>query len=94
MDGEEARVASHEPDDAEASREGARFDDGDVDRALRLGDGRVEAEAPVDERDVVVDRLRDAPGREKGDVFSPFEARISVSFHSFRLIFGREIISR
>ena len=37
---------------------------------------------------------RDEPGREKGDFFSPFEARISVSFHSFRLIFGREIISR
>ena len=34
------------------------------------------------------------PGWEKGDFFSPFEARISVSFHSFRLIFGRETISR
>ena len=33
-------------------------------------------------------------GWEKGDFFSPFEARISVSFHSFRLIFGRELISR
>ena len=37
---------------------------------------------------------RSRPGSEKGDFFSPFEARISVSFHSFRLIFGREIISR
>ena len=35
-----------------------------------------------------------APGWETGDSFSPFEARSSVSFHSFRLIFGREIIDR
>ena len=41
-----------------------------------------------------IENQRSYPGSEKGDFFSPFEARISVSFHSFRLIFGRELISR
>ena len=45
-------------------------------------------------RGVRRDDLEIVPGREKGDFFSPFEARISVSFHSFRLIFVRKIISR
>ena len=35
-----------------------------------------------------------AKDRVTGNFPSPFEARISVSFHSFRLILGREIISR
>ena len=37
-------------------------------------------------------RLR--PGQEKGAKFPTLEARISVDFHSFWLIFGRVIISR
>ena len=34
------------------------------------------------------------PGQEKGEKFPTLEARISVDFHSFRLILGRAIISR
>ena len=33
------------------------------------------------------------PGQHKGAKFSTFKAHISASFHSFRLIFGRVIIS-
>ena len=41
-----------------------------------------------------MDGLRRDQGGKRVIFFSPFEARISVSFHSFRLIFGRELISR
>ena len=50
--------------------------------------------ADVESKDRIVAAVSRYAGWEKGDFFSPFEACISVSFHSFRLIFGREISSR
>ena len=51
--------------------------------AVHLPTGDVHAHAPVARR----------PGQEKSAKFPTFEAHISVVFHSFRLIFGRAIIS-
>ena len=62
-----------------------------------LDEGRgvgVDAE-PVRRDDVVRARgERREPGQEKSAKFPTLEAHISVVFHSFRLIFGRAIISR
>ena len=41
-----------------------------------------------------LDELPRPPGQEKGEKFPTLEARISIVFHSFWLIFGRAIISR
>ena len=41
-----------------------------------------------------VDAARLSAGQEKGAKFPTSKARISVDFHSFRLIFGRVSISR
>jgi len=57
-----------------------------VDRAAAL------AAADVGKRGVQL--LASAPAREKGATFPTLKAPISVVFHSFRLIFGRAIISR
>ena len=43
--------------------------------------------------DVRKNQIVARPGQHKGAKFSTFKAHISVSFHSFRLIFGRVIIS-
>ena len=58
---------------------------GDVGRAVeKLGDDHYWAEMAL---------AASASGWEKGDFFSPFEARISASFHSFRLIWTRDHLS-
>jgi len=44
--------------------------------------------------DRVADRRELGPGREKSAKFPTLEAPSSVAFHSFRLMFGRAIISR
>ena len=72
-------------EDSKGEERGTRPDADEVGESSPAGSPRVLEEVIVG----VVE-----PGWEKGDFFSPFEARISVSFHSFRLIFGREIISR
>mmetsp|Transcript_25298 Transcript_25298/g.60183 ORF Transcript_25298/g.60183 Transcript_25298/m.60183 type:complete len:453 (+) Transcript_25298:394-1752(+) len=59
VEGDEARLAPHELDDADPPEGAARLDLGGEQRALGLLDGRLKAEAAVDEQDVVVDRLWD-----------------------------------
>ena len=66
----------------------------------RLGGGDVRRPPVLGQRDDAVAGEREAerevpvPGQEKGETFPTLEARISVVFHSFWLIFGRAIISR
>ena len=67
-----------------------------VEGSLSLGDSEERSREPskVTRSARLVLPRSCSSGSEKDDFFSPFEARISVSFDSFRLIFGREIISR
>ena len=58
--GDEAGVAAHQLHQADAVGRRARLDVGGADRLGRARERGPEAEALVDERDVVVDRLRDA----------------------------------
>jgi len=55
-------------------------------------EGRVDVEAQA--LDALGPRLPGGPGREKGAKFPTSKAPLSAVFRSFRLIFGRAIISR
>ena len=62
--GDEARVAPHQLDEADAVARARRLDVRAADRLHRGREGALEAEAAVDEVDVVVDRLRDPDDRD------------------------------
>ena len=84
------RVAVEE---AEVAEDAAQEPRGEDEVARDVGRGRrrppdVAAEARA------VPEEREEPGREKGAKFPTSKAPISVVFRSFRLIFGRAIISR
>ncbi len=63
--GDEARVAPHQLHQADAVARAVGLDVGAADHVDRGGEGALEAEAAVDEVDVVVDRLRDADHRDR-----------------------------
>ena len=83
----EARRASAAADDAKKRKEPA----GGGLRALQPNMGFVHAFALLAAQD---DEPTLAPGQEKRAKFPTSKALISADFHSFRLIFGRAIISR
>ena len=62
--GDEPRVAAHQLHEPDAAGSRARLDVRRADRLRRPRERGPEAEAVVDERDVVVDRLRDADDRD------------------------------
>ena len=59
---------------------------------MEFGDGAIMDGA--EEEHVLVEVREPEPGQEKGAKFPTSKAPISAVFHSFRLIFGRAIISR
>ena len=63
--GDEARVAPHQLHEADAVARAHRLDVRAADRLHRRREGALEAEAAVDEVDVVVDRLRDPDHRDR-----------------------------
>ena len=81
--------------EADAEVLGPRPPEDLVRRGSRVDDAAVERPdvQPGDAASHRGDDGRVAPGQHKGAKFSTFKAHISVSFYSFRLIFGRVIIS-
>ena len=72
-----------------------KFDEIDVDNSGNI-DPEEFFESMDEERSMLTDELfRMTPGQQKGATLANFtKAPISVEFHSFRLFFGRAIISR
>ena len=68
---DEAGVAPHELDEADAVRRSLRLDVREADDVRGRRDGRLEAEGAADELEVVVNRLGDA---DDGDLEPPFRA--------------------
>ena len=82
-------VAAHE----RAERDGRRRA---LDHAER-GDGLPQLEAGLGRAQLLVARPEEVPllpGQDKSAKFPTSKAPLSAGFHSFRLIFGRAIISR